>query len=62
MKAEPCSPGDIIALGGGHDNEPGTPGGPVRVVIVIELVSVSFLLQYFTNSAVGMILRRIEEN
>ena len=61
METEPGGPRDVVALGVGHDHEPGAPG-PVRVVVVIELVSITSLLQNFADSALRMISGRIEEN
>ena len=62
METETGGPGDVVALGGGHDHEPGAPSGPVRVVVIIQLVSVTSLLQNFADSALRMISGRIEEN
>ena len=62
LEAESGGPGGVIALGGGHDHEPGTPGGPVGVVVVIQLMSISSLLQNCTDSALRMVSGRIEED
>ena len=45
-----------------HADEAGAAGGPVRVVMVIDLVRVSALLKNFTHAAIWIVLRRVEEN
>ena len=62
VQAEAGLPGHVVTLGGGHDHEPGTPGGPVGVVTFIELVRIPSLLECLAYAALRMVSRWIEEN